>query len=132
MALNKMNYFDDVTLVDKLRVYEENFDSKKLNACEEAIFSNKVNKKRRASLELNRIRSFLIKDIDVYKKYVDDFRNISELIKVSDFDPTALEQAYKLIVRIQLANGINVRLYSAISMLLEEYSISDKKLKMSK
>lgn len=104
----------------KLDVYLSNFTEKDLEEYEEAIFTNKMSKRTRAELELNRLREDIIKKPNEYADYFTEIARLTRLLKVAEFDSTVLDEVYSSIVRMQLECNSNIRLYSGISLLKNE------------
>lgn len=106
----------------KLDVYLQNFSESALEEYEDAIFTEKMSKKTRAEMELNRLREDIIKKPSEYADYFTEISRLTRLLKVAEFDSTVLDEVYSSIVRMQLECNSNIRLYSGINLLKNEVS----------
>lgn len=104
----------------KLSVYLSNFTENDLEEYEEAIFTNKMSKRTRAELELDRIKNDLLRKPNEFADYFTEIARLTRLLKVAEFDSTVLDEVYSSIVRMQLECNSNIRLYSGISLLKNE------------
>lgn len=105
----------------RLSVYFNNFTADQLAEYENEIFSERIDKKKRAELEFGRLKTELSKDIKYYTDYYSEIREISRLLKVADLSSDILDDIYRRIVTIQLSNNLDIRLYSAFNLIkLEE------------
>lgn len=105
----------------RLSVYFNNFTADQLAEYENEIFSERIDKKKRAELEFSRLKAELSKDIKYYTDYYSEIREISRLLKVADLSSDILDDIYRRIVTIQLSNNLDIRLYSAFNLIkLEE------------
>lgn len=105
----------------RLSVYFNNFTADQLAEYENEIFSERIDKKKRAELEFDRLKTELSKDIKYYTDYYSEIREISRLLKVADLSSDILDDIYRRIVTIQLSNNLDIRLYSAFNLIkLEE------------
>lgn len=116
MACN--DYNDEY--LKKLSVYFNNFTEKQFIDFENEIFTEKIDKKKRAELEYARLKKEIGKDLKKYADYFEDIREVGTLLKVSDLSEDLLDEAYKIIVRIQLATGMSIRLYTAFPLIEDE------------
>lgn len=107
-------------LIKKLAIYNDNYSREELDTFENSIFTEKVSRKRRAELELARLRTELGRLEDSSAESYEEYLQISKLLQVADFDPSVLEDIYRRLVRLQMENGLSIRLYSAIPSLQEE------------
>lgn len=107
----------------KLSVYFNNFTEEQLQEYEDEIFSEKISRKKRVELELVRLKEELGKDIKVYTDFYVDITELTKLLKVADLSSDILDEAYRIIVRIQLSCGMSIRLYSAFTLLQTEEEI---------
>ena len=83
--------------------------------------TKKIDKKKRAEFEIDRLKNTLIKEESLYAEYFEEIMRISKLLKVSDFDSTVLDDIYATIFKICLECDIKPRLYSAIPILMRKY-----------
>lgn len=107
----------------KLSVYFNNFTEEQLQEYEDEIFSEKISRKKRVELELARLKEELGKDIKVYTDFYADITELTKLLKVADLSSDILDEAYRIIVKIQLSCGMSIRLYSAFTLLQTEEEI---------
>lgn len=107
----------------KLSVYFNNFSEVQLQDYEDEIFSERIDKKKRAELEFSRLRGELAKEFKYYSEIYPEMREIAMLLKVADLSSDILDDIYRRIVKIQLSNNLDIRLYSAFSLLKEEEEI---------
>lgn len=107
-------------LIKKLQVYIDNFSKEQLYEYESSIFTDEVSRKKRAELELIRLKLDIDKlnsvDSSVYEEYLDLFK----LLQVADFDPSVIDNIYARVVRLQLENDLSIRLYTALSLLQDQ------------
>ncbi len=116
----------------KIGAYLNNFSKEKLGMYEDIIFSNKIDKAKRAELELDRLKSELVKLPELYALYLEEVVRLGKLLEVSDFDSTVLDEIYASILRIELEHGIKIRLYSGIPILKEELDKEQASLNFSR
>ena len=106
-------YKDEV--LRKLSVYFNNFSEEQLAEYEDEIFTERIDKKKRAELEFARLRVELGKNLKVYSDYYSELREIARLLKVADLSSDILDDIYRRIVKLQLSANLDIRLYSAFS-----------------
>lgn len=104
----------------KLYVYFNNFSEAQFTEFEDEIFTSKRSRKQRAELEFSRLKKELYKDGKMAVEFFDDILKVASLLKVADLSSELVNEAYKLIVKIQLYCGMRVRLYTAFPLLEEE------------
>lgn len=116
-------------VLKKLSVYFNNFTTDQLSDYEDEIFTEKIDKKRRAELEFDRLKNELGKDLKYYSDYYLEIKEIAKLLKIADLSSDILDEIYRRIVRIQLASNLDVRLYSAFDLIRidEEIQVLRKK-----
>ena len=90
---------------------------KKLEEYEEAIFTNKMSKRTRAELELDRIKNDLLRKPNEFADYFTEIARLTRLLKVAEFDSTVLDEVYSSIVRMQLECNSNIRFENNITMM---------------
>lgn len=111
---------NDVVL-QRLSIYFDNFTVEQLSEYEDEIFSERIDKKKRAELEFRRLRDELAKNLKLYTDYYSEIREIAKLLKVADLSSDIIDDIYSRIVKIQLSNNMEIRLYSAFNLIkLEE------------
>lgn len=121
----KSNYNDYIS--KKVSVYLENFTPEELSKYEDEIFTEKMDKRIRAELEFYRLKDEIsIKD----SKYYLEIRKLSNLFKIANLGSDIVDEIYKIIVEIQLANNMDVRLYSALNLIKNENEIKELKKKV--
>ena len=114
----------------KLSVYFKNFTEEQLREYEEEIFGEKIDRKKRVELELGRIKLELSNNMKNYVYYYSEIADINRLLKVADLSTDILDEIYRRIVMIQLSAGINIRLYSAFSLIKTEQETLELKKKV--
>lgn len=111
----------------RLIEYADKIEFSKLKAYEDNVFTEKIDKRTRASIELDRLKTKLSNSPDVYAEYFDDIKKIDELLDIAEFDSTVLDDVYVEIIRIQASCGQKTRLYSGIGKVIKtmaaEYEI---------
>lgn len=111
---------NDVVL-QRLSIYFDNFTVEQLSEYEDEIFSERIDKKKRAELEFRRLRDELAKNLKLYTDCYSEIREIAKLLKVADLSSDIIDDIYSRIVKIQLSNNMEIRLYSAFNLIkLEE------------
>lgn len=121
----RSNYNDYIS--QKVSVYLENFTPEELSKYEDEIFTEKMDKRIRAELEFYRLKDEIsIKD----SKYYLEIRKLSNLFKIANLGSDIVDEIYKIIVEIQLANNMDVRLYSALNLIKNENEIKELKKKV--
>lgn len=103
----------------RLIEYADKIEFSKLKAYEDNVFTNKIDKKTRASIELERLKTKLSNTPDVYAEYFDDIKKIEALFEVVEFDSTVLDDIYVGIIRLQASCGQKTRLYSGIGKVMK-------------
>ena len=111
----------------KLSIYCNNFTLEQLAEYEDEIFSERIDKKKRAELEFGRLKLELCKNQNNYSDYYSEIIEIAKLLKVADLGSDVLDDIYRKIVRLQLSNNMEVRLYSAFNLIMLEEEV--KKLR---
>lgn len=107
-------------LLKKLYVYKENFSKEQLDEYENTIFTVKVSRKKRAELELARLKMELSKLESVDPAAYEEYLALCKLLQVADFDPSVIDDIYARLVKLQLENNLSIRLYTAISSLCDK------------
>ena len=120
-------YKDEV--LRKLSVYFNNFSEEQLAEYEDEIFTERIDKKKRAELEFARLRVELGKNLKVYSDYYSELREIARLLKVADLSSDILDDIYRRIVKLQLSANLDIRLYSAFSLIKAEEEITQLRKK---
>lgn len=121
----RSNYNDYIS--KKVSVYLENFTPEELSKYEDEIFTEKMDKRIRAELEFYRLKDEIsIKD----SKYYLEIRKLSNLFKIANLGSDIVDEIYKIIVEIQLANNMDVRLYSALNLIKNDNEIRELKKKV--
>ena len=120
-------YKDEV--LKKLSVYCNNFSEEQLAEYEDEIFTERIDKKKRAELEFARLRVELGKNLKVYSDYYSELREIARLLKVADLSSDILDDIYRRIVKLQLSANLDIRLYSAFSLIKAEEEIKQLRKK---
>ena len=120
-------YKDEV--LRKLSVYFNNFSEEQLAEYEDEIFTERIDKKKRAELEFARLRVELGKNLKVYSDYYSELREIARLLKVADLSSDILEDIYRRIVKLQLSANLDIRLYSAFSLIKADEEIKQLRKK---
>lgn len=131
IGCESMEQFDN-QIDKKLNVYSNSFTNEQLQEYEDAIFTKKIDRKKRAELEIERLKNDLSKEQDVYAEYFDEIVRISKLLKVSSFDVTVLDEIYATILRIELECGLKPRLFSAIPLLMETLGKNNSSLSFNR
>lgn len=120
-------YKDEV--LKKLSVYCNNFSEEQLAEYEDEIFTERIDKKKRAELEFARLRVELGKNLKIYSDYYSELREIARLLKVADLSSDILDDIYRRIVKLQLSTNLDIRLYSAFSLIKAEEEIKQLRKK---
>ena len=120
-------YKDEV--LRKLSVYCNNFSEEQLAEYEDEIFTERIDKKKRAELEFARLRVELGKNLKIYSDYYSELREIARLLKVADLSSDILDDIYRRIVKLQLSANLDIRLYSAFSLIKAEEEIKQLRKK---
>ncbi len=107
-------------LLKKVHIYNDNFTKEQLTEYENTIFTIKLSRRKRAELELARLKQEISKLEDPDPSIYEEYLELSKLLKVADFDPSVIDEIYARIVKLQLLNGISIRLYTAFSLLQEQ------------
>ncbi len=125
-----MQKYNNSEYLKKLAVYSNNFTEEQLQEYEDGIFGEKIDRKKRVELELARLKKEMGKDLKKYANYYTEISELASLIKVADLSSDILDEAYRIIVRVQLACGMTIRLYSAFTLIREEEEIMALKKKV--
>ena len=117
-----LEYIDNnqKNLLKKVHIYNDNFTKEQLTEYENTIFTIKLSRRKRAELELARLKQEISKLEDPDPSIYEEYLELSKLLKVADFDPSVIDEIYARIVKVQLLNGISIRLYTAFSLLQEQ------------
>lgn len=113
-----MSYQMEKEILKKVNVYLEHFSATELNKFEDTIFGE-YNRYYRAFLEIQRLKR-------IFKgEYLIRYRihELEMMLKDAYFDKDALDDIYKSILKIQLQNGISIRLYGGLSMLKDHLEL---------
>ncbi len=122
MSSDNINTKDN--LIKKIHIYKDNFTKEQLDEYENTIFTNKVSRKKRAELELARLKIELSNLESVDPSAYEEYLNLCKLLQVASFDPSVIDEIYSRLVKLQLTNNLSIRLYSAISKLYDELTTS--------
>lgn len=104
-------------MLRKLSVYFDNFTTDQLALYEDEIFTEKIDRKKRAELEFERLKNELGKDLKHYSDFFLELKEIAKLLKIADLSSDILDEIYRRIVKIQLSSNLDVRLYSAFDLI---------------
>ena len=109
----------------KMKKFVEKNGISKFQEYEDRIFG-KLDKKTRASMELKRLDLALRSVPEIYVEYYDEIKRLEELLKVANFDSTVIDDVYCSIVRMQMKCEQDIRLYTAVGLVLDEPSKEDE------